>query len=363
MSLFHILLLQLMNLEYKCNCWRILSPSTLFVCFSLKSSGISWQRRKIDMPGSTLLQKATLSHPEPWPGAGHKLLFRRWRSSCPCTWRLALCGNQPWTSILDSRQFDHHTFFFCCHEAWSLDEHSHVFTFCGKRGRGCKRQASASEATVKSSPKSFPRNVHTVANRQYWWGAHCVERKTQLSSVYSFQASKIWHQDFCPVHVCEDSGYMHNFIVYVGKDNTTLAPTLVKNLRSSGAVVAKLMSKLQGKATTCTLTTGTQVTLGQVPKPAQDGNARNNLLKPTGSSQAADFLLEAEEGRVCLPKRGRDAGGQTPGHEGGHVLVNAPPCRSRCNRKARPTSTDRQWRTQKGGLGGSPPRKFLDFQA
>ena len=40
---------------------------------------------------------------------------------------------------------------------------------------------------------------------------------------------------------------MHNFIVYVGKDNTTLEPNLVKNLGSSRAVVAKLMSKLQGK--------------------------------------------------------------------------------------------------------------------
>ncbi|XP_065192166.1 piggyBac transposable element-derived protein 4-like [Sycon ciliatum] len=47
--------------------------------------------------------------------------------------------------------------------------------------------------------------------------------------------------------LCEDSGYMYNFIVYVGKDNVNLSPDMVKQLGASGAVVAKLMIPLENQ--------------------------------------------------------------------------------------------------------------------
>ncbi|XP_065198999.1 piggyBac transposable element-derived protein 4-like [Sycon ciliatum] len=47
--------------------------------------------------------------------------------------------------------------------------------------------------------------------------------------------------------LCEDSGYLHNFIIYTGKDNDTFSPDTVKKLGVPGAVVDKLMDPLLGK--------------------------------------------------------------------------------------------------------------------
>eukprot|EP00117_Sycon_ciliatum_P009136 scpid41389/ scgid11550/ PiggyBac transposable element-derived protein 4 len=47
--------------------------------------------------------------------------------------------------------------------------------------------------------------------------------------------------------LCEDSGYMHSFLVYVGKDQTMFTADVVKELGVSGAVVAKLMPPLESQ--------------------------------------------------------------------------------------------------------------------
>ena len=47
--------------------------------------------------------------------------------------------------------------------------------------------------------------------------------------------------------LCEDSGYLYNFVVYVGKDNMTFDAAAVRNLGASGAVVAHLMQPLNNK--------------------------------------------------------------------------------------------------------------------
>ena len=47
--------------------------------------------------------------------------------------------------------------------------------------------------------------------------------------------------------LCEDSCYLFNLIVYVGKDNETFCPEKVKELGVSGAVVHKLIEPLLGK--------------------------------------------------------------------------------------------------------------------
>ncbi|XP_065182258.1 piggyBac transposable element-derived protein 4-like [Sycon ciliatum] len=47
--------------------------------------------------------------------------------------------------------------------------------------------------------------------------------------------------------LCEDSGYLFNLIVYVGKDIETFCPEKVKELGVSGAVVHKLVEPLLGK--------------------------------------------------------------------------------------------------------------------
>ncbi|XP_065185884.1 piggyBac transposable element-derived protein 4-like [Sycon ciliatum] len=47
--------------------------------------------------------------------------------------------------------------------------------------------------------------------------------------------------------LCESSGYMSSYIVYVGKDDATFSPELVNNLGKSGAVVARLMEPFVDK--------------------------------------------------------------------------------------------------------------------
>lgn len=50
--------------------------------------------------------------------------------------------------------------------------------------------------------------------------------------------------------LCEDSGYLFNFVIYVGKDQQTFPQQLINDLGSSGAVVAKLMEPLFNKGYT-----------------------------------------------------------------------------------------------------------------
>ena len=49
------------------------------------------------------------------------------------------------------------------------------------------------------------------------------------------------------MYLCEDSGYLHDFIIYVGKDNASFDDDVVHQVGVSGAVVAKLMQPLADK--------------------------------------------------------------------------------------------------------------------